>query len=213
MTNTDADAQPGLTPDRWFATPVWSRKVVEFERVNNELLAHLAEIEQRAPRSLRRSNVGGWHSDDQLHQLPGFHEIAQIIGKTCAACAAHLNFDFEKFELVMKEMWLNKNATHQFNRAHLHPNSMLSGSYYVQTPENCGNIELLDPVSLRTMNIYPTVGTKATNRQQVEYPADAGSLLIFPSWLQHSVQPNLGEGMRVSLSFNVSYRQKVTDNG
>lgn len=200
----ESSKQKGLTPDLWFATPIWSRKVVDFERINRDLLVVQQELEASSSSSVQRSNVGGWHSEDQLHQLPPFQEIAQIIGSTCAACAVHMAFDFTKYELVIKEMWLNKNDLGDFNRNHLHPNSILSGTYYIATPASCGNIELYDPVAARMMSLYPMGGDPASNRHTVVYPADAGSLLIFPSWLQHAVPPNRSNESRVSLSFNFS---------
>jgi uncharacterized protein (TIGR02466 family) len=158
---------------------------------------------------ITRSNVGGWHSHDQIHHREDMKEICRVIGMACVGCANFMEFDFENFELVIKELWMNKNGGGDFNKAHIHPNAILSGAYYVKTPEGSGNIEFYDPVPARLMNVYPVKKRKPINLQAVEYKAGEGQLLIFPSWLQHAVQPNRSKDYRVSISFNIGYKPIV----
>jgi uncharacterized protein (TIGR02466 family) len=56
------------------------------------------------------------------------------------------------------------------------------------------------------MTIYPVKANKRINAQAAEYGAKEGLLLVFPSWLQHAVQPNRSDSDRVSISFNLGYR-------
>jgi uncharacterized protein (TIGR02466 family) len=42
-------------------------------------------------------------------------------------------------------MWANINPPGGFNRAHIHPNSLWSGVYYVKTPKNCGHLKVRRP--------------------------------------------------------------------
>ncbi len=203
---SENNQQAGFVPEIWFHTPVWSRKVVDHERINRNLLTVLGRLEAETD-PITRSNVGGWHSHDQIHLREDMREICRIIGQASVGCARFMEFDFENFELVIKEMWLNKNGSGDFNKAHIHPNAILSGAYYVKTPEGSGNIEFYDPVPARLMNVYPVKKRKPINLQAVEYKAGEGQLLIFPSWLQHAVQPNRSTDYRVSISFNIGYKQ------
>lgn len=199
--NSHADFEP----DTLFPIPIWSRKIVDHERINTKLIELCAALEANTE-SMKRSNSGGWHSHNRVHALEECSEIVRIISLTCIGCAKHMEFDFDNFELVIKEMWLNKNGRGNFNKIHLHPNSILSGTYYVKTPEDCGNIEFHDPIAARMMNIYPVKKRKSIHMGTIDHPAKAGTLLLFPSWLQHSVQPNLSDDYRISLSFNISYK-------
>ncbi|GJL92990.1 TIGR02466 family protein [Hyphococcus sp.] len=202
---SESEQPSGFVPEIWFHTPVWSRKVVEHERINKDLLKVLEKLEAETD-PITRSNVGGWHSHDQIHHREDMKEICRVIGTACVGCASFMEFDFENFELVIKELWMNKNGGGDFNKAHIHPNAILSGAYYVKTPENSGNIEFYDPVPARLMNVYPVKKRKPINLQAVEYKAGEGQLLIFPSWLQHAVQPNRSKDYRVSISFNIGYK-------
>ncbi|MBA4208863.1 MAG: hypothetical protein C0454_04970 [Parvibaculum sp.] len=209
-TEVPAPAQakrPGFVPETWFPAPVWSRHVPDHERINAHILSVLEELERQG-RAITRSNVGGWHSTANLHLSNDLSEIRRIIGNACAGCANFLAFDFDRFELFFQEMWLNKNGPGDFNKAHVHPNSVLSGAYYAKVPEGSGNIEFYDPVRERVMATFPVKERTKVNTQAMEYRGKEGLLLIFPGWLQHSVQPNRSNDFRVSISFNMGFRRK-----
>jgi uncharacterized protein (TIGR02466 family) len=189
-------------PEYLFATPFWSRIVVDCSSINENLLTLMARIEKENP-AAQRSNVGGWHSQPNLHLNEDFSEIRQIVGTTCVQCATALNFDFEHFNLAFNEMWLNKNGPGDYNRAHTHPNAILSGVYYIKVPAASGNLELYDPIGARVMNSMPVKSALLRSAQTLEIESEEGKLLVFPSWLQHAVQSNRSNEERVSLSFNM----------
>ena len=58
------------------------------------------------------------------------------------------------------------------------------------------------------MSTFPVKARTRINSQAMEYRGREGLLLIFPGWLQHSVQPNRSEDFRVSISFNMGFRPK-----
>ncbi|MCF8469991.1 MAG: 2OG-Fe(II) oxygenase family protein [Parvibaculum sp.] len=202
-----AKKRSGAVPETWFPAPVWARRVPDHERIDTHILSILDELETNG-RAIKRSNVGGWHSAANLHANDDLAEIRRIIGGACAGCATHLSFDFDHFELFFQEMWLNKNGPGDFNKAHVHPNSMLSGAYYAKVPPQSGNIEFYDPVRERVMSTFPVKERTRSNVQAMEYRGREGLLLIFPGWLQHSVQPNRSNDFRVSISFNMGFRRK-----
>jgi uncharacterized protein (TIGR02466 family) len=208
MTNPEtAKAVAGQGPEHLFSTTVWIRRIANHEHLNAKLIA-LSDTLEVTALSVARSNVGGWHSHDKLQTLAQFSDFTGVIGKVCAQCAKHLDFDFENFDLVITQMWMNKNGPGDFNKPHVHPNSFLSGVYYVQTPPQCGNIEFYDPIPGRTMIGYPVREGGSGSSSSKEFMPEAGMLLVFPSWLQHGVQPNRSSDLRMSISFNVAYRAK-----
>ena len=94
---------------------------------------------------------------------------------------------------VAPKLEVNPWATvHDHCQAHLthdHPKSMVSGVYYVKTPQGSGPITLYDA---RMM----------FNEPIVIHPRP-GELILFPSWLSHQVMPTAVEGdQRMSIAFN-----------
>ena len=87
---------------------------------------------------------------------------------------------------------------------HVHPHAHISGVYYVTVPQSAldttdgGKISFYDPRPRANMN---QLAFQITRHREV--PA-AGDILLFPSWLEHSVYPFNGAGERICISFNAS---------
>jgi uncharacterized protein (TIGR02466 family) len=106
--------------------------------------------------------------------------------------------------------WYNTNRYGDHHAPHTHPRSYLSGTYYVRVPSGPASVDdprarpacisFYDP---RTGANMITAGTERDARSaHVVRPSD-GTLLMWPSPVQHSVHPNLSEEHRVTISFNV----------
>ena len=112
-------------------------------------------------------------------------------------------------KMVITQSWLNKNGKGESHHEHVHPNSMISGVWYPQINEN------LPPIEFRTSNardISLEVDTyNQFNSATFMLPMRMGELIIFPSNLSHSVQPNQSDEERISLSFNTWCKGNLGD--
>ena len=102
--------------------------------------------------------------------------------------------------LVITQLWGNRNPKGSKHHEHVHPNSILSGVFYLRQDPKLPPIQFaksnqeamkLDP---RKYNTY--------NAETFLLPCVSGELILFPSNLRHSVPTNQGEEERISLSFN-----------
>ena len=110
----------------------------------------------------------------------------------------------DELKLVIKECWANVNERYAYNQPHTHANALLSGAYYVQVPPgHCGHLVLIDPRSQPWVLQPEYAERNIANTPMQRLPPEAGRLVVFPSWLEHSVEQNLSGGERVSMSFNV----------
>jgi hypothetical protein len=105
------------------------------------------------------------------------------------------------------DMWVNINNTNSHNAIHSHApfnGVVLSGVFYVKCPENCGNINFYDPrffvTSALDMQYYNDANT------YFFFEPKENLMLIFPSWLHHSVSANQNEQDRISIAFNISWK-------
>ena len=87
----------------------------------------------------------------------------------------------------INDMWVNYNPPGFYNVRHYHRNSIISGCYYIDVPENSGGIEFLDG--------------------RIFYPK-AGDLLLWDSILPHWPQKNRSEYPRFCVPFNISNEEK-----
>ena len=101
--------------------------------------------------------------------------------------------------------WANLNAPGAGHPAHIHPNNYLSGVYYVQTQPGADTINFFDPRSQTGIIRPPVTALTAENTEQVVVKIERGTLLMFPAWLQHSVDLNGSDRVRISLGFNIMF--------
>ena len=102
--------------------------------------------------------------------------------------------------LVITQLWGNRNPKGSKHHEHVHPNSIISGVFYLRQDPKLPPIQFsksnqdsmqLDP---RKYNNY--------NAEIFLLPCTSGELILFPSNLRHGVPVNIGEEERISLSFN-----------
>jgi uncharacterized protein (TIGR02466 family) len=158
-----------------------------------------------------RTNAGGWHYAHDFFRLddPVAREIRSHVERHVRAFLDHFRRDRGgppiPFDL---QGWINLNRAGNSNILHCHPGSFLSGTYYVEVPPmKGGEIVFRDPrgpavAMYETPRIVelPWIG----NGKGIPFAPQAGHLIIFPSWLEHRVEPFVGSGDRISLAFNVS---------
>jgi len=123
-----------------------------------------------------------------------------------AIFAAAVEWDLQGRELDMTDCWVNIMPRGTVHSLHLHPHSSLSGTYYVQVPKGSPGIKFEDPRLERFMAAPPRrLTAKREARPWVTFPAAAGQLLLFESWLRHEVVPNAVHAERISVSFNYNW--------
>ena len=106
----------------------------------------------------------------------------------------------ENTELKITQSWLNKTLINEGHHYHCHPNSYLSGVFYIKT--NDDDKIMFYSNDQRTNYYRPTFNNwNLVNSESWWLPTPQNSLIIFRSDLYHSVPKTLNEE-RVSLSFN-----------
>ena len=122
--------------------------------------------------------------------------------------ATFLRWDLEKFSFNITTCWAMVNGKYASNTLHNHPNSILSGVYYLRTPENSGGICFSDPRSASRMLNPPLIEFNPWTLPKISYKPVEGTMFLFPSWLLHGVETNMSEETRISVSFNIGMLSK-----
>ena len=153
---------------------------------------------------------GGYTSYGSVHRLqtvsPTFESLRKKLKRHVATFAAAVEWDLQGRELDMTDCWVNIMPRGTVHSLHLHPHSSLSGTYYVQVPKGSPGIKFEDPRLERFMAAPPRKLTaKRGAGPWVTFPAAAGQLLLFESWLRHEVVPNTVPAERISVSFNYNW--------
>jgi uncharacterized protein (TIGR02466 family) len=101
--------------------------------------------------------------------------------------------------------WATVLAKGAMHKIHSHPNNYLSGVYYVRVQPGSDTINFHDPRTQAHVIQPPVVELTGENTDQVVVRLTNGTLLIFPSYLEHSVDANMSKEERISVSFNIMF--------
>jgi len=184
-----------------FPTVLMRQRLDDVAPLNDRLREIILDVESRDP-GVSASNVGAWHSRADLHEWD-HPEVATLMaaiyaaGREMTAAALPPGAAGTVRVRLYGGCWANVLRDGGYNRIHNHPGAVWSGCYYVATgraapePTQNGWIEFQDP---RPGNLHG--GKEAVK-------PEAGVLLMFPSWLNHFVNPFRGEGERISIAFNL----------
>lgn len=196
-----------------FVTPVLLARAGEDRVSVDELRGSILGHRSRHP-GIQRSNIGGWHSDTDMTQWGG-DAARRLAAFAIEQVGAHM-VDVaaggkRKFDWGV-EMWANVNGPGSANQLHCHPGSFWSGVYYADPAGSGetgvgGELLLEDPrYPMAYMNI-PDLLLRYSNtepmRSQHAIVPEPGLLVLFPSWLRHSVRPYSGTGERISIAMNL----------
>ena len=108
--------------------------------------------------------------------------------------------------LYVTQSWLNYTDKNQWHHSHEHPNSILSGVFYVQSTDK--DKIYFEDNKYRQIE-FPTERYNSFNSRTWWIEATQGRLVIFPSSLRHNVSPVETDTTRVSLSFNTFARGTI----
>ena len=198
----------------WFATRIYHAQLGSgWISLNRELLAEcrqVAEVDDAGREWSRRNYPGGYTSYgslDQVHRLSStFMELERLLDRHVRAYSRALEWDLGGRALAMTDCWINIMPQGVTHGLHLHPNSVVSGTYYVRTPRGCPGLKFEDPRMSRFMASPPRrADASASGRTHVTYPAKAGQVTLFESWLRHEVPSNPLKSERISISFNYDW--------
>jgi uncharacterized protein (TIGR02466 family) len=110
-------------------------------------------------------------------------------------------------ELEIERAWINVFEPGAQEAQHTHDGSLLSCSYYVEAPQNCGCIGFPDPISARRSyrEFTQTTGDHILTRRELAFDVQPGRLVLFESWVPHYVQCNKSDQARISIAMNLRH--------
>ncbi len=199
----------------WFPTFIYCEPLQPrgLDRLNDELaheIARLQEFDAAGRRWSATNYPGGYTSYGSMNTLHTFSSTFAALEKKLSrhvkAFARHLEMDLRGRSIHMTDCWVNVMPPTAAHSLHLHPLAFISGTYYVRTPKGCPGLKFEDPRLDRFMAAPPKLpNARRENRPHVTYPAEAGNVILFESWLRHEVASNRVDEERISISFNYNW--------
>lgn len=203
------------TIETLFVTKVYRAELAgaKASRLTAELEAaclSIAEDDEAGQRWCLKNGYPGYTSYASLNDLPWrvpvFGELQKEVDKHVTAFVKELELDLKGRKLVMDSLWINILPPGGIHTSHIHPHSVISGTFYVTIPDGASALKLEDP-RLGFMMAAPPRKAKAKpeNRQFAYMKPSPGTILLWESWLRHEVPLNEAESERISVSFNYAW--------
>ncbi len=188
----------------FFSTPIWTSKINNFEKINDEMLDYISNLQKKDPLGVIKSNFKGWHSKnfDMNNEQP--KNFVESIKNNINQAINDMGWDLTRQSVKIKSIWAIINEQDAMNQKHHHSNSDLSAAYYVSAYENCGDIVFYDPRPAPVHNHPLSKVPNKLNATVNSIKPEPGMLILFPSYLEHSVNTNLSNKKRIVISFNLS---------
>ena len=159
----------------------------------------LAEEDEAGRRWSKEHRYAGYTSyaslDDLPRRDPTIADLAKLLTRHAAKFANECAFEISR-RPKLDSLWVNLLKSSGHHSGHIHPHSLISGTFYVEVPPGSGAIRFEDPRLPLMMAAPPRADTF------VSVEPRPGLLLLWESWLRHEVLPGIGRGERLSISFN-----------
>ena len=197
-----------------FPTPLISARIEGHAALNAKLAETILAREQ-VERGVSVSNAGGWHSLEFLSWCGAEGEAllaaARDLVDRMTVMEAGGGFAAAKVNWVATA-WANVSRAGHFNKPHAHGGAFWSAVYWVEDggaaddPGLGGLLQISDPRGVLPLMAAPhlrfALDDCLSDGSARSIQPQAGTLVLFPSWLVHEVTPYRGDKPRISVAFN-----------
>jgi len=195
-------------PNLFFPTPVWTLQLDDYQSVNEKMYKFIKITQLKDQEGIKKSNNKGWHSKDFNMQENDPKNFIKFILPAIEQVITDMNWEKQKQSININNMWAIINTGGAANLRHQHGNSTISGAYYVRAPKNSGDIVFYDPRPAPVYTYPKALNPNLLNDQVNGISPKEGALVLFPSYLDHSVNENLSNEERIVISFNITIQIK-----
>ena len=169
----------------------------------------IAQEDEAGQKWCDENNYPGYTSYASLSDLtwrsPFFEELKNLLDLHVKIFVEELDFDLEGRNLKLEDLWINILPEGGNHSAHIHPNSVISGTTYISMPSGSSAIKFEDPRHSMMMAAPSRIkDAKEYLKPFIYVNPSVGDVLLWESWLRHEVPANNSSEERISISFNYS---------
>lgn len=194
-----------------YRAPLGAPKLARFNTDLARTCRAIADEDRAGQRWSHEHDYTGYTSYASLNDLPMrasiFGELERHLSRHVRRFSKDLDFDLAGTHLALDSLWINILGQGGVHSGHIHPHSVISGTYYVSVPKGSSALKLEDPRLGLMMSAPPR--KSAARRENMSFATiapTAGTVVLWESWLRHEVPRNAAKQDRISISFNYAWR-------
>jgi uncharacterized protein (TIGR02466 family) len=191
-----------ITKNEWWSTPIWEINTNFDEYFNlcfkNELLNLIGASEHN-------KSVDIWTIDsDYCTQLKNkIYEMMNLV------LPEHFS-NYHELKPFISNGWVNQQKSGQSFPLHSHGESVMACVYYIEAYENSGDLLVVDPRGSSVWDSNVENGVNSVKYKRIE--PKTGKMVLFPSYVLHSVEENKSDKTRISIATNIHIPTKYYTN-
>ena len=185
----------------WY-TPVFKGQLQGYNhQMQNDVMQEVSRLMSlEGGRDL--SNIGGWQSNARpVGDNQVFDRLLFLLNDYINHVSSYM-----ETKMVLNNYWINVNNTDNWNQSHCHPKSLYSGVIYLDATEDQGDIKLFAPFINSYVYTNQSIGFDNYTAKllgDVDISPSTVTVILFPSFVYHAVNPNKSNKSRISLAFNL----------
>ena len=184
-----------------YSTPLWQSEYPEFDEHKEIFLKEIRTFKEQNP-GIERLSAVGYQSPATLQTVEEFRPLFEYVCQMAYKSIADL--DFLECDVALTGAWVNFNDSRQcMNSEHVHTDTF-SGVFYLQAPEGSRKLSIVNPGINKMWNGCQLVAQKNQfTGETIRIEPVEGNIILFPSYLPHSVETNDHDDERIAISFNI----------
>jgi len=181
----------------------------QIKSINKKLYTLVKKLEKKEKNlKTRFSNLGGFHSKPLIKNKLA-EEFVKFIQPTVYDNLKLFHFKND-VQVSFEEPWFTVNKKGHENHMHTHSGTDFSIVFYVKAPKNCGDINFYQNPYINHGCGYFNFEMEAhhaLNSMSWKVTPEESMMVMFPSYLQHSVKENLSDKERISFALNIRLKE------
>ena len=164
------------------------------------------DTRDRLTKGVQVSNVGGWQSSNVKNSNQSeFKKLKQKIIEASIKYHKYVKFK-QSVSQELSNIWVNINGKWHSNEYHNHAGASISGTYYITEGSNIVFKHPLNYLNLFFWKKEVLEEYSTTNSSTYTFSPKPNTLLLFPPWIEHKVKVNDTEKDRISIAFNMVFK-------
>ena len=146
---------------------------------------------------------------------PALREISDYLLLTAVNVLKNQGYLVEKYDFYISSMWAQEVSSGSGTNIHVHPNSQISGWFFIDAPEGGSYPMYLDTRMNKSMTEleYAPIEEVVSSTPAIAFNnITPGTVLFSNSWVQHQLVPNSGGQPTTCMHFVISHKERMTWN-
>jgi len=209
----------------YFITPIYSTIIPEWVNPFNKACdKYIKEIKIKNKSFIKNRNkllkkdisdFGLSHHSVPLINKEEFKEFQEYVGLLSNKALDHMGYDLTNHELFWTDMWVQEFAKKGggHHEGHIHSDNHISGFYFLKCSEKTSFPVFHDPRLGKVVTELPIKNNKTTFATGlINYKPIPGTLIIFPSFLEHQFTIDYGIEPFRFIHFNLQAVRNMITN-